>query len=241
MRSARSIRVLRCSSVLACALCLASLSAGVALVAEAAPPASGAAPALSPSKTTGAPAAKPRAAADGGGRYDPDNVTAISQSMETIVKGNEKYVAKDYVGAIDLFKRAIQLNPRNPLAHYVLGEAYLATNNLGEAEAAFATAAELNDLKDPRSSLVRSHVLFAVADCFEREKKWEQARTAWQAYAEHAAKLGPDGGALPQSAVARLKAIDDALKQDQQYEIVRQRIAAEKADAGAAAPTPAKK
>jgi tetratricopeptide (TPR) repeat protein len=188
------------------------------------------------------PVAKPKVAPDAGDRYDPDNITAISQFMETVVKGNEKYNAKDYPGAIDIFKKAIQLNPRQPLGPYLLGEAYLATANLAEAEAAFKTAEDLNDPKQP---LVRSHVLFALADCYEREKKWEEARTAWQVYTEHAAKLGPDGGAFPQSGAARLKAIDDMLKQDKAYEIVRQRIAAEKADSGAPAdagkPTPAKK
>jgi hypothetical protein len=123
----------------------------------------------------------------------------------------------------------------------LLGEGYLATNNLGEAEAAFKTAEELNDAKLP---LVRSNVLFAVADVYEREKKWDLARAAWQAYAEHAGKLGADSGAHPGSGAARLKAVDDWLKLDKQYEVVRQRIAAEKADAGAKPPraaTPPKK
>jgi len=189
---------------------------------------------------------KPRATAPDGGsdRYDPDNITAISQFMETAGKGNALYNAKDYTGAVDTFKKAIQFNPRNALGPYLLGEAYLALGNLGEAEAAFKTAEELND---PKAPLVRSHVLFALADCYEREKKWEPARTAWQAYTEHAAKLGGDAGGHPQSGVARIKAVDDYLKLDKQYEIVRARIAAEKADAGADAgkpatpPAPAKK
>ena len=189
---------------------------------------------------------KPKPAPDAGDRYDPENITAISQFMETVGKGNDKYNAKDYPAAIDTFKKAIQLNPRHPLGPYLAGEAYLAMNNLGEAEAAFKAAEELSDSKLP---LVRSHVLFAVADVYERQKKWELARTAWQAYTEHAAKLGADGGAHPQSGAARLKAIDDWLKLDKQYEIVRQRIAAEKAaaadagaaDAASAKPAPAKK
>jgi tetratricopeptide (TPR) repeat protein len=185
--------------------------------------------------SSGAP--KPKAVPDAGDRYDPENITAISQFMEMVGKGNEKYNAKDYTAAVDTFKKAIQLNPRHPLGSYLLGEAYLALGNLGEAEAAFKAAEEVSDSKLP---LVRSHVLFAVADCYEREKKWELARTAWQAYAEHAAKLGADGGAHPQSGAARLKAIDDYIKLDKQYEIVRQRIAAEKADAGASADAAAK-
>ena len=200
---------------------------------------------LAPSEASGqkpdaprAAAAKPKAAPDAGERYDPENITSLSQFMEIVGKGNEKYNAKDYPAAVDTFKKAIQLSPRHPLGSYLLGEAYLASANLGEAEAAFKAAEELNDPKFP---LVRSHVLFAIADCYEREKKWDLARTAWQAYTEHAAKLGADGGAHPQSGAARIKAVDDWLKLDKQYEIVRQRIAAEKAEAGAPAPpAPAK-
>src|SRR5437764_1288701 len=89
---------------------------------------------------------KPPPRADGGdGRYDPENLTAISQHMETIVKGNERFLAKDVNGAIDLYKKAIQLNPRHPLGPYLLGEAYLAQDNLAEAEASFRQAADLND------------------------------------------------------------------------------------------------
>jgi tetratricopeptide (TPR) repeat protein len=195
-------------------------------------------------KPAPAAAAKPKAApaSDGGDRYDPENITAISQFMEIVGKGTEKYNAKDYPAAIDTFKQAISLNPRQPLGPYLLGEAYLAMSNYGEAEAAFKSAEELND---PKQAQVRSNVLFAIADCYERQKKWEQARTAWQAYTELAAKLGTDAGAHPQSGAARIKAVDEWLALDKRYEIVRQRIAAEKAaaaDAGAdASKTPAKK
>jgi tetratricopeptide (TPR) repeat protein len=231
-RSRRRSRV----RVIAIALALGSVSLGVSLT-YAPNDASG-------QKPDPRPKAKPSGSdrPDAGDRYDPENITAISQFMETVGTGNEKYAAKDYPGAIDVYKKAIQLNPRQPLGPYLLGEAYLAMNNLGEAEAAFKTAEDLND---PKQQLVRSHVLFALADCYEREKKWELARTAWQAYTEHTAKLGPDGGGHPLSGAARIKAVDDWLKLDKQYEIVRQRIAAERADSGApdggkpAAPKPA--
>jgi tetratricopeptide (TPR) repeat protein len=176
---------------------------------------------------------KQAAKADGGdGKYDPENLTALSQHMETCIKGNERYNAKDYNGAIDLYKKAIQLNPKHPLGPYLLGEAYLALGNMGEAEAAFKQAAELND---PRNPQFKSHALFALADIYEREKKWTEARAAWQAYAEHAPRV-PDGGAFPQSAAARMKAIDDWMKLDKQYETVRANIAKEKQDAGPPAP-----
>jgi tetratricopeptide (TPR) repeat protein len=218
--------------VLVLALGVASLSVGIALLPL---EAAGDAPKLSAAQP--ASVRKPKGPLDGGEKHDPDNITSLSPFMELIGRGNEKYAAKEYAAAIDIYKQAIQLNPRNPLGPYVLGEAHLAMNNLAEAEAAFKAAEQINDAKTP--PLVRSHVLFAVADVYEREKKWEQSRAAWQIYTEHAAKLGPDGGAHPLTGVARLKALDDWLKLEKQSELVRQRIAAEKSDA--APPAPAKK
>lgn len=199
---------------------------------------------LFPFAAADAQKAKPRTAPSGEAKHDPENVTALSQAMETVLEGNKKYLAKDYAGALDIYKKALVLNPRMALAHYLAGETFLALGNLGEAEAAFKAAEEVTTPKEP---LVRSHVLFALADCYEREKKWEDARKAWQVYGEHAAKLGADAGAMahPASGVARLKAIDDYLALDKKYEIVRQRIAAEKADGGSpsssAAPSSPKK
>jgi len=172
-----------------------------------------------------APVAKP--AKDGGTRYDPDNVTAISQYMETLVRAIEKYGTKDYTGAIDLTKKAIQLNPRNPLGPYLLGEEYLATGNLGEAEAVFLQARELSDSKNPA---LRAKVLFAVADLYERQRKLDKALAAWKAYEEHAGKF-PDAGSFPASAAGRVKAIEKVNELEAKYVAVRERIVAEK-DAG---------
>ncbi len=184
---------------------------------------------------------RPAAARDAGGetRYDPDNVTGISQSMETLVKGNQRYAAKDYAGAIDLYRKGIQLNPRSPLGPYLLGEGHLAAGNVAEAEAAFKQAEELSDAKNPA---LRSRVLFVVADVYERQKKWPQAKAAWQSYNEHAAKFA-DAGAFPHSGQSRFEAVEAVLKLEAQYAEVRARIAAEKepADAGAPAKPPAKK
>ncbi len=187
--------------------------------------------ALVPVVASGEPK-KPADKNDKADRYDPDNITAISQYMETLAKGNERFAAKDHTGAIDTYKKAIQLSPRNPLGHHLLAEAYLATGNVGEAEAAIQQAFEA----DAKNALVRSHVLFLRADIAERQKKWEQAKAAWQAYMEHAAKLG-DAGAFPQTAAERLKAIQKVMELEKAYAGVRERIAAEKADAGKGAST----
>lgn len=178
------------------------------------------------------PASKPAPAAES--KYDPDNITAISQYMETCVKGNEKLVAKDPTAAIDLYKKAVQLSPKQALAHYLLAEAYISQQNLGEAEASIKEAMEAQDTgKNPA---LRSRVLFLNADILEREKQWDKAKAAWQLYAEHNARNADAG--FPQTAAERIKTIQKILDMEKQYVEVRARIAAEK-DGGTKQPTPA--
>lgn len=166
-------------------------------------------------------------------KYDPENVTAISKFMETCVVGNTKYVAKDFAGARESYRKASALAPKNPLALYLLAEAELAFGNVPDADAALKSAATNADDKNPS---LRAKILFLTADLLERQKKWDDAKLAWNAYGEYVGKHA-DAGAPP-SAPSRVQAIDDMMKQDKAYEIVRQRILAEK-DAGAAAATDA--
>jgi tetratricopeptide (TPR) repeat protein len=190
----------------------------------------------------GAPAKKKLPAASDV-KYDPDNIVAISQFDETASKGMQLYTQKEYAAAIDTFRKAMQLAPRNALGPYLLAEAYLAQGNLGEADAAIASAVDLapTDAK-PTSAVTRARVLFLRADVYERQKKWEQAKTAWQLYVEAANKVGGDAGAYPQSGNERMAAIQKALDLDKKYVAVRERNAAEKAsDAGKGAANPPKK
>jgi tetratricopeptide (TPR) repeat protein len=165
-------------------------------------------------------------------RHDPDNKTALAEWMEECIKGNARYLAHDIPGAIDLYRRAIQLAPKRPLPHYLLGEAQLGAGNLPEAESALADAEQASDDRDAD---VRGKILFVLADLKEREKKWDDAKAAWKTYAEYAAKH-VDAGMAPATPPARIQAIDDMLKQDKAYDIVRQRIADEGKDAGAPPP-----
>lgn len=181
------------------------------------------------------PAPKKPAAADAGtsdDQYDPDNKTHISHFMEMVAQANAKATSRDFPGATELYRKAIQLQPANPLGHYLLGEVQLVQGNLTEAEASMNQADNVGD-KNPN---VKAKVLFVLADLKERQKKWDDAKAAWTRYNEYAANH--DAGAMPASAAARIQAIDDMLKQDKAYEIVRQRILAEK-DGGAASPAPA--
>lgn len=178
-------------------------------------------------------------------KYDPENVVAISQFQEIATKGNEKYAAKDYPGAADEYKKAMLLAPRNPMGPYLLAEAYLAQGNIGEADGAIASAVEMAPTDAKIASLAtRARVLFLRADIYERQKKWDQAKTAWAAYVDAANKdplKGSDAGAFPANGQERIKAIQKVIDLEKQYVTVRERIAADKADAGKPAPPPKKK
>ena len=167
--------------------------------------------------------------------YDPDNKTAISKYNETILKGNGKYLARDFPGALDIYRGAIPLQPKNAFGHYVVGETQIAAGNLPEAEASLAQAEANSDEKNPQ---LRAKILFLQADVKERLKRWDEAKAAWQLYSDYVAKH-PGVGFAPSSA-SRVQAIDDMLKQEKAYVAVRERIAAEKATPPPST-TPAKK
>ncbi|MGO8994731.1 MAG: tetratricopeptide repeat protein [Polyangiaceae bacterium] len=166
---------------------------------------------------------KPAADAGAATRHDPDNKTALAEWMDRCIKGNAKYLAHDVPGAIDLYRQAIQLAPKKPLPHYLLGEALLGAGNVPEAESALNDAEQTSDDRDPN---VRGKILFVLADLKEREKKWDDAKAAWKTYADYAAKH-VDAGMAPSTPPARIQAIDDMLKQDKAYDVVRERIADE--------------
>jgi hypothetical protein len=185
------------------------------------------APAQGRDRSKSAPDAEPK--------YDPDNVTAISRYMEAVVKGSGKFLAHDFKGALETYRGAVALAPRNPLGPYLIAETQIAMGNLAEAE---ATLKEAEPLTDERTAGLRAKILFLTADLMERNKKWEEAKVAWQAYSEWAgthAKVS-----FPGSATSRTQAIDQMLKQEKAMEVVRQRTAAEKA-APSTPPTPPKK
>jgi tetratricopeptide (TPR) repeat protein len=161
---------------------------------------------------------------------DPNNVTGLSEAMENMVQGNAKFMQKDYPGAIELYQKALKLQPKHPLAHYLVGETHLAAGRPAEAETSFKAADEAAGSNSPH----KARVLFALADVLERQKKLDDAKAVWTRYLEQAAKT--DGGAFPESGKARVAAVDEVIKQDKAYEVVRQRIAAEK-DGGAATPS----
>lgn len=161
------------------------------------------------------------AAPSGSVRRDPKNQTALSEFMATCIEGNKQYAARDFKAALATYKKAITLDPKNPLGHYLAGEALLADNNPGEAEAMWKQA-EL--VATDQDAALRARILFVKADLYERQKRWSDARAAWQAYGEYAGKFGDAGVGFPASAQSRLQAIDAMTKLNAESEKVKQRI-----------------
>jgi tetratricopeptide (TPR) repeat protein len=163
------------------------------------------------------------------GKKTPASDTSDSSGAGTfkpaILDGTTKYAARDFAGAVAAFQKAIEADPKNPLGHYFLGEAQLANNNLTEAEAAWTRASLEATSKE---AAIRAKVLFCLADLKERQKKWDEAKAAWQVYLDWAAKY-PEAKAFTGSGQSRQSMIDAMSKQDKAYQVVRQRIADTKA------------
>jgi tetratricopeptide (TPR) repeat protein len=143
-----------------------------------------------------------------------------SKYKEACKEGNSKYAARDFPGAIAAYQKAIEVDPNNALGHYFLGEAQLAAGSLVEAEAAWNRASLAAGDKDPA---LRARILFNIADLKERQKKWDEAKAAWQVYLDWANKYA-NAGAFPGSAQSRQQVIEAMQKQDRAYAVVRQRI-----------------
>ncbi|MGH7437505.1 MAG: tetratricopeptide repeat protein [Polyangiaceae bacterium] len=162
-------------------------------------------------------AAKKDDAAPAGGANKPSK-----EYLKICEGGNAKYAGRDFTGAIDEYRKAIELAPKQALAFYFMGEAQLAAGNLTEADAAWNRASLESNEQDP---VVRARVLFVVADLRERQKRWDDAKTAWQLYIDWAAKY-PSSNAVTASGQSRQQVIDTMLKQDKAYDVVRERIKA---------------
>jgi tetratricopeptide (TPR) repeat protein len=160
------------------------------------------------------------AAAGAGDTKDAAPSKSKNEFSDAINEGCVKYVAKDLPGAIELFHKATQLQPRNPLGYYLLGEAQLGAGSLPDAEAAWLQGDQVSDGGPPS---LKAKLLFVLADLRERQGRWEDAKTAWKRYADFAAQVG-DAGAFPQTAEARIRDISAMQKQYKDYAIVRKRI-----------------
>lgn len=201
-------------------------AAAPAPVPSAAPSAKPAAAAPAPSAKAAAPApsvkssAAPAAAPPGGDkiRRDPEGKKGISPYQEAVAKGQNAFVARDFPGAITAFQDAIKVDPQAMVGFYLLGEAQLEGGKPEEAEAAWTTGLTKKGTEDLNAKL-----LFVMADLRERQKNWQGAKDAWSAYASFCTGHAQSKG-YPATAEERIKRIDQRIKDEKDYAVVRERI-----------------
>ncbi|MBX3129824.1 MAG: tetratricopeptide repeat protein [Polyangiaceae bacterium] len=170
-----------------------------------------------------------------GVRRDPQGIKGISPFWESVKKGDDLYVARDFDGAIAAFKDAIVKDPQNAMGHYRIGEAHRAKNELKEAEAAWVAALRYVGSDKP----LKAKILFVLADLRERQKSFDDANDRWNAYLEFG-KQNPDTKIYAASAEERKKRIATWKQLLEQYGAVRKRIEARLKEADAKAKASAK-
>jgi tetratricopeptide (TPR) repeat protein len=161
----------------------------------------------------------PKKAATGEVRRDPKGIQGISPFWESVKKGDNAYIARDYDGAISAYKEAITKEPQNALGHYRIGEAHLAKGDMQEADAAWV--AGLRYVGANHS--LRAKLMFVLADLRERQKSYDDATEAWTKY-ESFVKEQPQSKGYPASAADRKKRVAEYKKLAVDYAEVKKRI-----------------
>jgi tetratricopeptide (TPR) repeat protein len=163
------------------------------------------------------PAAK--SAAKGEVRRDPRGMKGLSPFWESLKKGDDLYVARDFDGAITAYREAIAKEPQNALGHYRMGEAQLAKGDMQEAEASWVSALRFVGT----NATLKAKIMFVLADLRERQKQYDDANERWTAY-EQFAKQNPAAKTYPASATERKKRVDAWKKMLEDYTAVKKRI-----------------
>ncbi len=174
-----------------------------------------------PSAPSATAVATPDIPMDGGWPMRPVAAAPSREYVAICALGNAKYAARNLAGAEESYTLAIAQLPTQPLGHYLLGEAELASGDREGAQAEESRAAWLAGERDPA---LHARALFVLATIEERQKKWDGARAAWQRLVDWGGRF-PSANGAGASARSRIEAIDAMRKQDAAYEGVRRRIA----------------
>jgi tetratricopeptide (TPR) repeat protein len=133
-------------------------------------------------------------------RRDPQGVIGVSPFWEKLVEGDGAVLARNFDGAIRVYREAIAANPQNALGHYRVAQAYVLKGDLKEAEVAYTAALRFvgND------GTLKGKVLFCLADLRERQRLHDEAIVRWNEYETHA-RADEKAKTHPASAAERKK------------------------------------
>ncbi len=136
-------------------------------------------------------------------RKDPQGIKGISPFQESIKKGDDLFVAKDFEGALAAYTDAVSHEPKNALGHYRMGEAQIAAGDLGGAEAAFIAGLRFVGSNAP----LKAKLTFSLADVHERQKAYDKATDRWTEYQTLTTQQKEAQG-FPASAVERKRVLE---------------------------------
>lgn len=167
-----------------------------------------------------------------GPRRDPNGITGVSPFREVLVRGDARYVARDYEGALAEYRAAIALDPKNPLGHLRVFELEWKRGQLPAAEEALAAAERFGGAE----VAVLLRVAFGRALVAEDKGELEAASKHWENFEKLAAGQPSAVAAHVNTAVERRKVIAARLEAVKTGKLVKERV--EKAEAAAATPKP---
>ena len=140
--------------------------------------------------------------------------------MVILAKGHDAYRLRDYDKALNLYREAADLAPKNAKPLYFIGCAHRALKNYEEAVGAFETAYLLSTGDDWWKAMAS----FNIAMTYEAAGKLTEAKKSWQDFQKFASGKSALS-ILAATAEKRIDAIDKYIELDKKYEAVRDRIA----------------
>jgi tetratricopeptide (TPR) repeat protein len=99
-------------------------------------------------------------------RQQRENAAKASLALALLPLGERQYRAQDYSGALDTYRRALELDPDNPIIHYRLGYVYTQSGELDEALDHLNRSLEL-DISFAPSQAARGYVYRRMGDKME--------------------------------------------------------------------------
>lgn len=186
-------------------------------VGQTQPPAPTSAPAPTPSAA--APSSPPQGAAPAEVRRDPAGIKGVSPIWDSLKLGDASFLARDYDAAIKHYREAITKEPQHPLGHLRMAEVLIQKGDFKEAEQSAATAQRFAT-KDPT---LGARALFLIAWLCEQQQRYDEAITAWNAYAQFAREQSK-AKVFQRTPPERLKRLQDSKQLKQDSAAVKERI-----------------
>jgi tetratricopeptide (TPR) repeat protein len=129
----------------------------------------------------------PSGGAAGSARRDPDGVRGISPYTEGLLRGDARYIARDFEGALREYQSAIALAPARPEGHLRVAEVELRRQKYESAEEALSAAARFG-AKVPAVVVTVAHYRALL---LEAKGALESALAAWENVEKEATGAAP--------------------------------------------------